>query len=397
MVSLCLLWLASTSSDYLQEQRERVYGQSMARQIAVAVAEPLQRGDLLSARASLQRFIDDSLAGGVSIRDVEGMPIGTAGAPVFEDSREYLADIRIGDDIAGEVAVSIDATIAEEFRWRFILSLLALAAALSLLVFMAARSLAMGLATHLIALRSQLDLTPSTDAHSAKNEITQLHRSVEQLPLEMLRAHAQAPAAATQLDQGTILYVHLVSLTRYVDALNETNLHRYTRRLQQILRAAAQCYRGEVSVCRSFGLLITFRAQPNAGSETLRAASCARLIVLVIDGLKNRTRLSLQMSMAMGQCEQVADDEEDIYPRLYSEGAVDELQEVCRNSKDDNPIYITQDLLGDEPLAESAELLVATSPDAEGFVQLATLSTEQEKLLQHQAQLIVERISPDQG
>jgi hypothetical protein len=79
LVGLCLLWLAATSSAYLQEEREKLYGESVAQQVSATVREALQGGDLLSARVSLQRFIDNSLAGGISIRDVEGMAMGTAG------------------------------------------------------------------------------------------------------------------------------------------------------------------------------------------------------------------------------------------------------------------------------------------------------------------------------
>jgi len=393
LVALCLLWLAATSSAYLQNERERLYGEALAQQVAISVRDPLQRGDLLSARASLQRFIDNSLASGVNIEDVEGMAMGTAGALEGPNLRQYRASIRIGNDVAGQVTVSVDSSAAQESRWRFLFSLLALAAALSLLVFLATRALAQRFATELLALRSQLTLPTTADDSSTANELARLHRTVEQLPLDMLRGHAAIPAAATEFQQGSILFVHLGSLARYVDTLSESNLHRYARRIQQIVQAAAQCYRGELSVVRPFGLLISFAAQPNAGSEALRAASCARLISLIATGLRERTSLSLDMCMALGQCEQVSEKSDDIYPRLYLQGAIDELREVSLGCGEGGAIFLADSLLADEQLALAADR-GDSAPENAGFTRLTCLSGEQEQLLAHQAQLIVERIKP---
>lgn len=394
LVALCLLWLATTSSAYLQNEQEKQYGEALAEQVAISVRDPLQRGDLLSARASLQRFIDQSLADGVGIEDVEGMAMGTAGVLDGPRLHQYRAPIRIGRDIAGEVIVSVDSGAAKESRWRFLFSLLALAAALSLLVFLAARSLAQRLATELLALQSQLTLPDSVEDDHTANELARLHRRVEQLPLDMLRGHAAVPAAASEYQQGTILFVHLRSLARYVDTLSESNLHRYARRVQQIVQAAAQCYRGELAVVRPFGLLISFSPQPNAGSEALRGASCARLISLIARGLGERTTLSLDMCMALGQCEQGGNDVDDIYPRLYVQGAIDELREISLDC-DESAVFLAAGLLADEQLALAAQFEKTEEvDDSNGFSRLRCLSTAQEQLLAHQAQLIVERIKP---
>ncbi|MFT4767008.1 MAG: hypothetical protein ACI8RN_000132 [Glaciecola sp.] len=392
LVGLCLLWLAATSSAYLQNERERLYGESLAQQVSSTVREALQRGDLLSARASLQRFVDSSLAGGITIRDVEGMAMGTAGIISGPNLNQYSALIRIGEGIAGEVLVTVDSSSGQESRWRFLFSLLALAAALSLLVFLATRIFAQHLATSLLALDTQLALPDSVEAE-LENEISRIQRSVEALPLDMLRGHAPIPAAATEFEQATILFVHLASLARYVDTLGESNLHRYTRRLQQIVQAAAQCYRGELIVSRPFGLIISFSPQPNAGSEALRAASCARLIALISLGLQQRTSLSLELAMALGQCEQSTDETKDIYPQLHLQGAIDELRDACLNHQRYPAILLTETALADEQLAAAAELAEDSEENAV-VSELLTLSADQETLLAHQAQMIVERIKP---
>lgn len=393
LVGLCLLWLAATSSAYLQSERERLYGESLAQQVSATVREALQRGDLLSARASLQRFVDSSLAGGITIRDVEGMAMGTAGIISGPQLTQYSAPIRIGEDTAGEVLVSVDSRLGQESRWRFLFSLLALAAALSLLVFMTTRLFAQRLSNSLAVLDKQLSL-PETAPAPLENEVAQLEYSVEALPLDMLRGHAAVPAAATAFQQTSILFVHLASLTRYVDTISESNLHRYTRRLQQIMQAAAQCYRGELIVTRPFGLVISFRPQANAGSEALRAASCARLIALIALGLEKRTSLSLELAMALGQCEQDRGQTKDIYPELHLQGVIDELRDACLHHQRYPVILLADSALEDESLTAAAQM--DDGQDAANAKELLGLSAEQEALLSHQADMIVERIKPSQ-
>lgn len=388
-VGLSIVWLASTSSSYLQATRERAYGEGLARQVAASVSDSLQRGDLLSVRASLQRFVDGSLASAIRVVDVEGLPIGEAGNPLLPGQRRFSASIAIGEDTAGTVQLSLDAGDAGAGQQRLLFSLLALAIALSLLVFVLARFAAMRLATRLRALQSQL-LLPDSPADATVNEVELLRHAVEHLPVDMLRGHAAVPAAATDFRDAVVLFVHLESLARYVNTLSESNLHRYTRRLQQLLQAAAQCYRGQLEVTRPFGLLITFLEQRNAGSEALRAASCARLIARVVQALEERTSLSLNVAMALGRCELRSGEEDDMYPELYLQGSIDELREGCLALEDFPTILLAASALEDEQLAGAA-VLEGTGSD---FRALNALSPEQETLLAHQAELIVERIKP---
>lgn len=439
--ALCLLWLAARSSAYLEAQRESLYGDALAMQIAAGLGDPLQRGDLLSARVSLQRFVDDTLAAQIEIRDVEGNPMGAAGSPAETTGSAYSAPIRIGKDIAGEVILSLDANQAKESRWRFLLSLLALAVALGLIVFMATRALSRRLTADLDQLTAALTLEPATAPVSA-NEIQRLQRAVEQLPLDMLRAQAAIPKAATNFAQGTLIFVHLASLVRYVDKLSEDKLHRYSRRFQQIVQAAASCYGGEISIARPFGLLIRFSPrsaksslsdesflpaegslsaegslladgslsadgfQPADGSKALCAASCARLLAAVTVGLKEHTQLSFDVAMALGVYDEGLDRAEDFYPQLHLQGAVDELQEVCLAQETFPAILVSRSLregaLPGTDGEHSSDALAIYAPsqhkntdnDAISEV-LIRLNAESETLIEHQASLILERIKPN--
>ncbi|MEM1187073.1 MAG: hypothetical protein AAGI72_01025 [Pseudomonadota bacterium] len=395
LLGLCLLWLAATASSHLQREQEQRYGSALARQLAVNLREPLRSGDLLAARANLERFIDSSMASGIVIRDVEGAAIGSAGVGLRDVEAGYRAAITVSGDIAGEVQLSVDRTAGKESRWRFLFSLLALTIALSLAVFIGTRYLALRMSTRIAALHSQL-LLPSTEGSAeSENEIDRLEHSVGLLPLDMLRGHAPVPRAATEFQDSVLLYVHLASLARYVDTLSESNLHRYTRRLQQLVQAAAHCYRGDLTVARPFGLLISFGPQPNAGSEALRASCCARLIAELSLGLRERTSLSIDLALALGRCEEESGEVDDIYPALHQQGVIDELCTACLSSESYPRVLMEEALGDDEQQREGIQFAARPTPaDAGSFRELLRLADEQESLLSHQAGLIVERIAP---
>jgi hypothetical protein len=401
IVGLCLLWLAATASSHLQAQQEQRYGDALARQLAASLREPLQSGDLLAARATLQRFLDSSLADSILISDVEGAPIGSAGASLGPGARPYRAPITIGGDVAGEVRLAVEGSAGRESRWRFIFSLLALTAALSLLVFLATRFLARGIARRLAGLAARLAVATGADAQREEerggmedNELLLLENTVAAMPLEMLHGHAPVPRAASDFQDTVILFVHLASLVRYVDTLSESNLHRYTRRLQQLVQAAAHCYRGELTVARPFGLLLTFAPQPNTGGEAFRAASCALLLRRVAEGLQQSTKLSIDLSMALGHCEESRDRVDDIYPALHLQGAIDELHGACLH-EEAATILVDDRVSGDGELTAIARYEQAAPGTEDRFRRLLGLGEEQEALIGHQADLIVGRIAPN--
>jgi hypothetical protein len=115
----------------------------------------------------------------------------------------------------------------------------------------------------------------------------------------------------------------------YVDTLDDHALHRYTNRLHQVTYAAAGFYAGELQVSRQFGLVIYFSGHNSAGSAAFRAASCAWLIQAVSHELEQQMPLSMSIAMAITQSELGVGDGNDIYPGLYMQHTLDELQTVC--------------------------------------------------------------------
>ncbi|MEO0437457.1 MAG: hypothetical protein AAF098_11170 [Pseudomonadota bacterium] len=398
LVGLCVVWLAATSNAYLQKQRDRGFGEALASQIALGVSEPLQRGDLLGMRAMLDRFLGRTLARGVIIYDIEGSPMGAAGDTAKGALNRYRSPIRVGGDTAGEVVVFLDGRRQQETQWRLVSSLGALVAALSLLCFLSIRGLAAKGAKRLAAITDELRIEQASAQssaleapHTSSNELAKLEAVVADLPMKLLRTKASVPAPATDFQAKPLLFVHLASLDRYVATLSESNLHRYTRRLQQILQAAASCYGGSLAVVRPFGVLIGFRSD-NAENPPLDAACCARLIALTAEGLEARTNLSLGFSMALSMCEISSEQEEDFYPELYVQSTLDEMREQCLAQNDLPALLISSLFLQEESIR--SQLNLGKEISGGQFFQLASLQDTHEALLRVQSEKIVERIKP---
>ncbi len=328
-VSLSLVLLATYSSLHLLQSQQAEHGDALARQIAGRLGTALETGDLLSMAASLQRFVAGSPAEQVQVFDVEGKILGQAGAPLGANVREYRAPIRIASDVAGEVAVTLSYDQAEEARWRFLLSLLGLALLLSAAVYGLTLHFGQRLGNLLTTQRRRITLDENRSAARNDNEILALSQEIDALPMDLLRARVGAGPQDENYTSSAILYLHLTSLMEYVDTLDEQSLHRYTDRLHQIVYASAGFYGGRIQVMRQFGLAIFFTGESNGGSAAFRAASCAWLVRGVSRELEKQMTLSLGIAMAVADSELSLGDEADIYPGLYMQHTLDELQAVC--------------------------------------------------------------------
>lgn len=328
-VSLSLVLLATSSSQHLLQSQQAEHGNALARQVASRLGTALETGDLLSVAASLQRFVADSPADQVAIYDVEGKALGQAGSPRGASQQQYRAPVHVASDIAGEVVITLNADSAQAARWRFLLSLLGLAILLSSAVYGITLHLGQRLGRQLLQLGRRIALEENREAPRAANELQSLAADIDALPMDLLRARSGSGPRDENYDSSAILYLHLTSLTEYVDTLDEESLHRYTDRLHQVVYAAAGFYDGRIQVMRQFGLAILFSGQGSAGSAAFRAASCAWLVQAVSREVEKQMSLSLGINMAVAHSELGLGDEADIYPGLYMQHTLDELQNVC--------------------------------------------------------------------
>jgi uncharacterized membrane protein affecting hemolysin expression len=329
LVSLALVTLAAISSKHMQLQQQQEYGSGLAHQIARRIGSALETGDLLSISASLQHFVETSAAQEVAIFDVEGKALGQAGRALGKRLRQYQAPVTIESDVAGKVVITLEADLAAAAHQRFVLSLLGLAVLLSLSVYGISRQLGQRLANRLAGMGRAIALDEEDLEHTVANEVTALARHIDALPMDLLRTRSEINPREENYRSTAVLYLHLSSLAEYVDTLDENSLHRYTDRLHQVVYAAAGFYAGDLQVSRQFGLVIYFSGANSAGSAAFRAASCAWLIKAVSRELEKRMSLSMVIAMAIGQSELGAGDGSDIYPGLYMQHTLDELQALC--------------------------------------------------------------------
>lgn len=333
LVSLALVALGAISSRHMQMQLQEEYGVALAQQVAQRISSAMENGDLLSISASLQRFVELSAAQEVMLTDVEGKALGQAGKIQGQKLYQYTAPVHIESDIAGKVVISIAADKTQAAQLRFIMSLLGLAILLSLAVYIGCRHLGQRYGSRLASLAREITLEGEGEGDEPKtrpsNEIDLLAARIDALPMDLLRTRSEPGPQDENYLTTAVLYLHLSSLENYVDTLDEQSLHRYTDHLHQLVFASAGFYAGELQVARQFGLAIYFCGNNSAGSAAFRAASCAWLVRAASQSLEQQLSLSLNTAMAISQSELGAGDGADIYPGLYMQHTLDELQSVC--------------------------------------------------------------------
>jgi hypothetical protein len=329
LVSLALVALGAISTRHMQMLLQDEYGTALAKLVATRVSTALESGDLLSVSASLRRFSNTSAAQSIVLTDVEGKTLGQAGGADGQALYQYSAPVHIESDIAGQIVITINADNARAAQLRFILSMLGLAVLLSLAVYGASRHFGQRLGKRLSDLARKIALEEEDPRSKPKNELLLLARQIETLPMDLLRTRSEPKPQDENYRTTAVLYLHLSSLVNYVDTLDERALQRYTDRLHQVVYAAAGFYAGDLQVARQFGLAIYFSGHNNAGSAAFRAASCAWLVQAVSEALEKQMSLSLSISMAISQSELGVGSGADIYPGLYTQHTLDELQAVC--------------------------------------------------------------------
>ena len=388
LVSLALVTLAAISTRHMQMQQQEEYGSALAHQIATRISTALETGDLLSVSASLQRFVETSSAEEVAIFDVEGKALGQAGDALGQNLRQYRAPVRVESDVAGQVVITISTDTAGAAQLQFVLSLLGLAVLLSLTVYITMRHFGQRLANRLGTLANSIALEDQPEDAAVGNEVDRLARNIEALPMDLLRTRSETNPREENYRTTAVLYLHLTSLADYIDTLDEQALHRYTDRLHQLVLAAADFYAGDLQVARQFGLAVYFSGPNSAGSAAFRAASCAWLIQAASRELEQQMRRTMSIAMAISQSELGAGDRADIYPGLYIQHTLDELETICANRP---PRVLLAPVVCEDP--DIASRLQHQATEVMDFAMLEDFAEPYQDLLERQLRLILKRLN----
>jgi len=218
--------------------------------------------------------------------------------------------------------------------------------------------------------------------------VDRLARNIEALPMDLLRTRSETNPREENYRTTAVLYLHLTSLADYIDTLDEQALHRYTDRLHQLVLAAADFYAGDLQVARQFGLAVYFSGPNSAGSAAFRAASCAWLIQAASRELEQQMRRTMSIAMAISQSELGAGDRADIYPGLYIQHTLDELETICANRP---PRVLLAPVVCEDP--DIASRLQHQATEVMDFAMLEEFAEPYQDLLERQLRLILKRLT----
>jgi len=328
LTTLTLVAVAALSSNYIIEQQEQQRGEEMAAGIANEIAPVLASGDLIRLEVSLRSLQKKYGLLGISVFDIEARELSSAGERTSTDYRQYVRAINLDGDIAGEVEVLLLPSAARMELQRMSLGLVSLAFLSSLFAAGLGARWGLQLADRLRALNTRLQLDTSLEQEFSGDEISQLEQTVSSLPLELLRRPADAAGTTANYQEAGLLYLHLDSLSRHVETLDESSLLHYTELQRLIIASAAQLYGGQLAVVRQFGILVTFSDQ-GSGSPCFRALSTGWLIAQLAEATTANGAPRIRLSQACGISETGTGTSKDIYPDLYNQHLIDELAELA--------------------------------------------------------------------
>jgi len=379
LATMVLALLGGFSSRYLFSEQEQLQGRLLAARIAAEIAPLIAATDLLRLKVSLQQLREKHRLLQISVVDVEGRLMASAGKPDETGGRRFGAFIYLEGHIAGEATVVAHPSPVEPDLERMSLGLLALALLLSVFAAMLGARWGRERASRIARLTGELSLGESGTATA--DELEALEAAVARLPLDLLKPPAAASTSTADYREAGLLYIRFDSLETHVETLDETSLLAYTEHQRRLIDGAAQFYGGKIGVVRQFGMLVSFDADRDSGSSAFRAVSTAWLIRQSTDGLNPGLSLRIQLSMACGLTETGLGSPQDIYPDLYNQHLIDELAAMTAPRSPD--ILLSESVAADAEVINRCELADSENhPALRGFLEpYCDLLERQQKLL----------------
>lgn len=379
--SLALVALAAQSSSYAQANLQGEYGRSVAEQLARRLGTEMATDDRLGMVGELNKLTEQRSIAATRALDVEGNELAAAGNREL-GTFSYRAPIVIAGDQAGIAEVALNTTTQDSTQFQFLLSLSGLAILLSIAVYLATRTLALRLGRNLQAVAAELGSVGDPTAVSI-NEVEALRERVAALPLDLLKPPSVDSSRADHHYVTTaILFIHFRSLPGYLETVDERRLQRYVAHIHRMIYGASGFYGGELEVVRQFGLAVWFTGAHKVASPAVRAASCAWLIQQSAPKLEEKLRLTVGLGVAVGGSELGRGDSEDIYPGLYTQAAVDDLELLARQSGDQ--IRLSDFVVEDVELTTR----VAIEKGSDGSLHMGHFADGHRDLLERQREIL---------
>jgi len=388
-VSLSLVLLGGLSSRHILGEQELRHGDALAISVAEKIAPILAAGDLIRLEVSLRQLLARHHLLQLSVFDIEGRAVGVAGEAPAGFGDPYHSPITIEGNIAGECVIirAPDASV-QELR-KMSLGLFSLALLLSLLAAVLASKWGQSLSRRLQKAIGLLALSEaSVDNEASRDELTQLDTAISRLPLDLLKPTASSTANSGNYQQASLLYIRLTSLGTHVETLDEASLLNSTELQRRLIHGAAELYGGTLSVARQFGLVVSFGEVHNSGQPAFRAVAAAWLIKQVAASMSKELPLRIKLSLACGFSSCGIGSSTDIYPDLYNQHLIDELE----STTSDNPenILLTDGVV--EDMQVSSRCLLSNEA---GHWILAGFAEPYHDLLERQEELLLRELRRD--
>lgn len=385
---LLLVVVSNLSSKHVLKEQQKLYGQTLAEQLALRASESLINNDRVSLQAILTQYVQSTPVAMGTIYNVLRQPVAKAGKTA-PGNINYSSPISVEGNIAGYAVVSQQSSSIDSSRQGIIISLIILSGLAALFNFgvivRSGQALVYRLNKITFALHSKQAL-PEQEVSHWQDEIEILRQAVKRLPLEQLSPSEGLFYQHQDIQGGSLLYIHLTNLKTYRSQLGASALEDYTKLLQTALTHIAQLYCAKVSSCRECSAVMVFEGEQASGNACFRAASAAWLLRSVLSELETQYHLKLGTEMAATEISALSSDDFDLYLSLKKEELIDRLANYCKQQA--NKILLT-----DSCVTDCGDKLTTDTTDTSSLHELTGFSRFENSALRHQQIAMVKQLS----
>lgn len=372
IASLTLVFLATRSTQYITSEQAKVVSVTLAEQLSSQVNLALLNKDNLATSAILNRSIREGWIQGATLSEPSGNVIAKAGTKT--DAHQTIP-IEIDGRVLAQLRIDYSDQMASHLRSQQWWTLSGLAVIIAIAMGALAAQIGRLYSRALESLKQQIpQLEDTTDT---ANEIRAIETRLRALPLDLLAEQVDLDPLRPHVNQTVISLVSLDALEHYIATLNEESLERYTQRLYQCLRSAAQLYGGKIHVVRQLCVAMVFSDQDSRRATTA-ASQASLLLQMLCKKQEDAGQLKYQVRCVLGQSELRPLEEHSFYADLYVQNHFDQLQQAFEQS---GVLWIEHSLCDEAPFNEGYTL----GPIIDGYAAIVGIPPETLELLAEQA------------